>query len=83
MLFNHIRDDVTLEEINLDEDFYWDIDADKLYDMQSKPIEIKPIEIDVGQLHNNWEFLSRIDNKEIELIDNFKKTSSIKKINDA
>ncbi len=58
-IFDHIRDDVNIKEINLDEDFYWDIDDDKLYDMQSKPIEI-----DVGQLYDDWEFLSKIDNKE-------------------
>ena len=59
LIFDHIRDDINVSEINLDKDFYWDIDDDKIYDMESKPVEV-----DVGQLHDDWEFLSKIDNKE-------------------
>ena len=59
LLFDHMRDDLKLNEVELCEDFYWDIDLKKLYDLNNKPGEL-----DVGQLYDDLEFLYKIKSKE-------------------
>lgn len=59
LIFDHLHDDVGVHKIKLDNDFYWDIDSEKLYNIESKPDEI-----DIGRLNDDWEFLLKINSKE-------------------
>ena len=56
LLFDHMSETLELNEIELINDFYWDIDTEKLYDMNNKPSDL-----DVGQLYDDWEFLSKVN----------------------
>ncbi len=58
LIFDHIRDDLKIEEVSLDKDFYWGIPTELLYDVE------KPNDLDMGQLSDDLEFLSKIENKE-------------------
>lgn len=51
-IFDHIENDLNIRKIELEENFYWEIDAVPMFDMGSKP------SLDsVGSLLDDWEFL--------------------------
>ncbi len=59
-LLDHLRDDLKIEKIDLDEDYYWNVPTSDLYDPRSKPSEL-----DLGQLSDDWEFLLKtLDDKD-------------------
>jgi hypothetical protein len=46
-----------LTSFETDKDYYWNVSADKLYDMNSPPTES---EMDIGQLSADWDELSKV-----------------------
>jgi hypothetical protein len=59
LIFDHIIEDVKIKQIELRKDYYWDIDTEQLYNMKNDPIELG-----VGQLYDDWEFLTKIENRD-------------------
>ena len=52
-----------IERIEIEEDFYWNIDSNERYDPYNDPKEL-----DLGQLSNDWLEISKISSKEKEPI---------------
>lgn len=52
-IFEHIATDLKVERLPLkeDQDFYWEVPSDKLYDVKATP------QLDIGRLSDDWEFL--------------------------
>jgi hypothetical protein len=59
LIFDHIIEDVKIKQIELRKDYYWDIDTEQLYNMKNDPTELG-----VGQLYDDWEFLTKIENRD-------------------
>lgn len=53
-LFDHIKNDLGITKIVLDKTFYWDMDSDQLYDIETPP------KLNMGSLHDDWEFVSSL-----------------------
>jgi hypothetical protein len=54
-IFDHIEHDLKIDEVTLDKDCYWDIADEQLYN----PLE-DPSSFSLGQLFDDWEFLTHI-----------------------
>ena len=54
-IFDHIENDLKIREIELEKNFYWEVDSESLFDTRSKPLLDS-----VGSLHDDWEFLSSV-----------------------
>ncbi len=52
-IFHHVMSTRGVNKVTINENFYWDIPIDKLYDSSSIPEEL-----DVGSLEDDWELLS-------------------------
>ena len=59
-LFEHLEKG-GVKEIQLKEDYYWEIDAKELYDATKDPKDLT-----VGSLYTDWEFLKKIADVESE-----------------
>lgn len=57
-LFDHIKNDLGINKIVLDKNFYWDMDSGQLYDIEMPP------KLNMGSLHDDWEFVSSILEKD-------------------
>lgn len=53
-LFSHLEE-IGLESIKIDEDYYWHISEEERFDMSHHPTDLG-----VGQLSDDWEFLSKL-----------------------
>ncbi len=59
-ILDHISNELKVDKVPLDRDYYWDIPSECLYSMQNPPSEL-----DVGCLADDLEFLKGIlQNKE-------------------
>ena len=54
-IFDHIRQDLEIDKISMDQDYYWNIPSAALYDMDNDPKDI-----DVGQLSDDLDFLLKL-----------------------
>lgn len=61
-----------IDNIPLDYDFYWNIPSDLLYDLYNEPKEL-----DMGQLSEDYQFLSYSINQDIVTSSNLRKLSSL------
>jgi hypothetical protein len=57
-LFDHIKNDLGINKIVLDKNFYWDMDSGQLYDIETAP------KLNMGSLHDDWEFVSDLLDKD-------------------
>jgi hypothetical protein len=57
-LFDHIKNDLGINKIVLDKNFYWDMDFDQLYAIETPP------KLNMGSLHDDWEFVSSLLEKD-------------------
>jgi len=57
-LLNHIENDLGIEKIVLDKNFYWDMDSKQRYDVETTPT------LNMGSLHDDWEFVSSLLEKD-------------------
>ena len=60
MLFEHLESEGK-HEFDIDDDYYWTIGPDQLYNPMTDPKELG-----LEQLTDNWEWLSRVRNREQE-----------------
>ncbi len=59
-IFDHISCDLKISKVPLEQDYYWNIPSDSLFDVDSTPSEL-----DIGQLFDDLEFLLKtLDNEE-------------------
>lgn len=63
-LFNELNKLNDNTAFSLDEDFYWNILDEELYDVYKDPKELT-----MGRLFDDWEFLGKIVNNDREIID--------------
>lgn len=61
-LFQHLRNQKILE-LDINEDFYWNIDFNERYNPYQKPSNL-----DLGQLEDDWNELCKIINSDSEPI---------------
>jgi hypothetical protein len=61
-LFQHLRNQKILE-FDIEEDFYWNIDKNERYNPYKKPLNL-----DLGQLEDDWSELVNIINSNSETI---------------
>ena len=61
-LFQHL-DDLNINEVEIKEDFYWNIPREHKYNPYKEPENL-----DVGQLQNDWDEILKISSKESEPI---------------
>lgn len=54
-IFDHIQKDLKIDKVRIEQDYYWDIPKDKLYDPTKDPSDLV-----LGQLYDDWDFLSSI-----------------------
>lgn len=54
VIFQYLRD-IGVDSVDLEEDFYWDIDKEQRYDPYKEPTEM-----DLGQLSDDWEEIKGI-----------------------
>ena len=60
-LFAHIVDDLKITEVELDQNFYWEVAESQLFDLKNKPSSPT-----MGSLFEDWEFLLPIlEDKEL------------------
>lgn len=57
-LLNHIENDLGIEKVVLDKNFYWDMDSKQLYDVETTPA------LNMGSLYDDWEFVSSLLEKD-------------------
>lgn len=55
LILDHIIDDLKIESVQLDEDYYWDLDTDLYAILNEKP------GLSIGSLADDWFFLDRMD----------------------
>ena len=62
MIFNHIENGLKLKKIRLDHDYYADMDLQEQFEILSNSgnVPLENIEIGVGQLYDDWEFLENM-----------------------
>ena len=59
-IFDHISRDLKINKVSLEQDYYWNVPSEFLFDMDSAPKEL-----DIGQLYDDWEFLLKtLDDEE-------------------
>ena len=51
-IFDHIQNDLKIDRLHIDKDYYWDIPDEYLYDPLKDPAQFV-----LGQLYHDWEFL--------------------------
>lgn len=54
-LFDHIIATRGVSKVELGPNFYWNVPEDDLY-----KVENKPLELDIGSLEDDWEFVSAL-----------------------
>jgi len=54
-ILDHILNDLKIKKVEIDQDFYWNVDSSSLYATKKKPPET-----DLGSLHDDLEFLREI-----------------------
>ena len=54
-IFDHIEKDLHVSAVEIKQDYYWDLQDDNLYDPANEPTELG-----LGQLYEDWQFLSAI-----------------------
>ena len=59
LLFDHIEQDLQISSIPIEEDNYWNVPTEGLYNALKDPTDL-----DMGQLYEDWDFLTKITNKE-------------------
>lgn len=59
LVFDHIINDLKIKRVELRKDYYWTIETEQLYVTKNDPTELN-----VGQLYDDWEFLTKIENRE-------------------
>lgn len=59
LIFDHIVNDLKVKKIELSQDYYWSIETEQLYDMSKDPTELT-----AGQLYDDWDFLTKIENRD-------------------
>lgn len=59
LIFEHITTNLKVKKIELKQDYYWNIPSERLYDMSKDPAEFT-----AGQLYDDWDFLTKIEDRE-------------------
>lgn len=59
LIFDHIEQDLKISAVPIEEDNYWNVPTEELYDVLKEPAKL-----DIGQLYDDWEFLTKIQTKE-------------------
>ncbi len=59
LIFDHMEHDLDITSIVIEEDYYWDIPSKELYKVEGD--HPSP---GIGQLYDDWEFLSKIRDRE-------------------
>lgn len=54
-ILDHISNDLNIKTVDIDQDFYWNVDSGSLYEASKKPPET-----DLGSLHDDLEFAREI-----------------------
>jgi hypothetical protein len=57
LILDHIVHDLKIEAVQIEEDFYWDVDSKYLYDVQTTASDLS-----IGSLRDDWEFLTKMGN---------------------
>lgn len=61
-IFNQLKD-LNISEINVDEDFYWNIDKEERYNPYQKPARL-----DLGQVEGDWNELKKINEGDLDVL---------------
>jgi hypothetical protein len=62
-IFDHISNKLGIKSIDIEENFYWNVDSQSLFKTKEKPLET-----DLGSLHDDWGFLREILNDEDQAV---------------
>ena len=60
-LFDHVIIDKGISEVELRSDLYWEIAQADIRDLSKTPVELE-----VGNLNDDWEFVSSLVSEEVE-----------------
>jgi hypothetical protein len=55
LILDHMIQDLKVDSVAIENEFYWDMDRKYLYDVHNKT----PV-LDIGSLHDDWEFLAKM-----------------------
>lgn len=70
-IFNEMKNQ-NINTINLESDFYWNVPSESIYDIYKEPIQL-----DIGQLEEDYNTLSQAKEKDILVRHNLKSASAI------
>ena len=59
-LFDHLHNG-GLKEVQLDQDYYWEIDAKEIHNVTANPTDLT-----IGSLYTDWEFIKKLAEREHE-----------------
>jgi hypothetical protein len=59
LILDHIENDLKISKVRIEEDYYWNMDKNHIYNVLEEPKESS-----IGQLYHDWEFLLHINSKD-------------------